>query len=833
MDFSESTAVATATQSGPTLQELYERGDHYAVVNVSLRRLTRDPTDGPAAAFACRSYISLGLIGPARELSADPAGPLAGQSDLRNLHDQIGKLPSGRVGWNALQPRFEANLAALYAARPELRAHDDVFRSIPRTLELFRSADGNLHVSIRAAGELRRWLPGLRDGQRLAGNTRLPHDPKALFCGPYLVFGDSGGVLFDRVFEGTDQMFLTFRPRIYVLEPDPRAFGVVLYTCETVDRWCQERAHVFVGPDCLDALKQFLRDRPTLPPPQYMVRGPGPEADVQQRVTDVIEALNVDRERHARSAIATASQHYGALSAARWAQRWAERDARPLRVLGMTSRFTTFLQYSMRDWEAAFRRLGHEFRLLIEANDHDLLTSISIANAVAEYKPDLIVMIDHLRREYQPVVPANVPVVGWIQDDLPNLMRAEAGRSLGPLDFVCGFSKDSYVHQYDYPPESFLPCVIPTNRDVYTPEPVPPADRERHLCDVSATTHASRTPEQMRDDYAIRLPDDRARALLHRIYDEVRDRISREEFLTSGRLLEIVIDCEQSTGVRIADHRVRMGVFNDFATRLHDRTIRHRTLGWVARWAQHTGRRFALYGNGWQKHPELGPYARGPVANGYDLRCVYQASTINLHVSGFGSIHQRVLDGTASGGFFLVQHNPADFVGEAVIRLAEIATREGARTVDDLLALRSAEVETAIQQFRRVHAFGLVGPDDPDRLARRRWCFGKQPGASSPPRPLADRLAAIAENPTNASLRLPRFAEITFADEAEFAERAEHFLAHPDQRRAIADEMRQAVLREFTYDGFTRTLLEFIHQRLMDARERDPAGGAGCKEGSC
>ena len=89
----------------------------------------------------------------------------------------------------------------------------------------------------------------------------------------------------------------------------------------------------------------------------------------------------------------------------------------------------------------------------------------------------------------------------------------------------------------------------------------------------------------------------------------------------------------------------------------------------------------------------------------------------------------------------------------------------------------------------------------------------------------------IAENPTNASLLLPRFAEVTFTDEADFARRAEDFLAHPEHRRAIAGDMRRAVLERFTYDGFTRTLLEFIQQRLFETRDRDRQGGDASPHG--
>src|ERR1700721_3171710 len=70
---------------------------------------------------------------------------------------------------------------------------------------------------------------------------------------------------------------------------------------------------------------------------------------------------------------------------------------RPLRVLGVTSRFTTVLQYSMDELGAAVRAAGHEFILSKEPDDQT--AEDSSLRLIAEHKPDLLVLISRMRYE--------------------------------------------------------------------------------------------------------------------------------------------------------------------------------------------------------------------------------------------------------------------------------------------------------------------------------------------------------------------------------------------------------------------------------------------------
>ena len=104
--------------------------------------------------------------------------------------------------------------------------------------------------------------------------------------------------------------------------------------------------------------------------------------------------------------------------------------------------------------------------------------------------------------------------------------------------------------------------------------------------------------------------------------------------------------------------------------------------------AERHGLSFGLYGAGWEKHPELGPHARGTIDYGRDLEALTQQTRINLQLEPFiPTQHQRLLDGLAAGGFFLSRwrHNVDPLLRRALPLLdglgSEIATMQQARNV--------------------------------------------------------------------------------------------------------------------------------------------------------
>jgi hypothetical protein len=62
----------------------------------------------------------------------------------------------------------------------------------------------------------------------------------------------------------------------------------------------------------------------------------------------------------------------------------------------------------------------------------------------------------------------------------------------------------------------------------------------------------------------------------------------------------------------------------------------------------------------WQSWPQFAPFHRGNIENPVNLDPIFQSTKVNLHNSGM-SMHHRVIDCLAAGGFLLVNETPRDF----------------------------------------------------------------------------------------------------------------------------------------------------------------------------
>lgn len=87
---------------------------------------------------------------------------------------------------------------------------------------------------------------------------------------------------------------------------------------------------------------------------------------------------------------------------------------------------STVVQYSARDTCAAFEELGWETRILKMSHS---VTDWQIAKAINEFKPDVLIFINHLRPfEENTPYPKNLMFVTWIQDAIPEINRHDTAQ---------------------------------------------------------------------------------------------------------------------------------------------------------------------------------------------------------------------------------------------------------------------------------------------------------------------------------------------------------------------------------------------------------------------
>ncbi len=497
-------------------------------------------------------------------------------------------------------------------------------------------------------------------------------------------------------------------------------------------------------------------------------------------------------------------EYYAGKDAAYWAGRFeeaAEGRGPALRVLGITSRFTTVLQHSMAEMQKAVTASGAEMRVAIEVDDQSVENPC--VEMIAEFKPDLILQISRMRYEHE-ALPKEVPFLCWDQDNLPCMRTAGATGSLDGLTYVAGHGAAFGYTALEWPRENCLFCHPAGATHRYSAEPR--AERaEEFLCDVSYVSNASGTPGVLGEQLRRRWEKD---TRLAGIFDEAMGNVlAKTEAGKAWDYVSLLNYVKELMGRSRGGDR-EAGWLREMAVDLNtfaDRCFRHTTLGWVSRWCAAKGKAFRLYGRGWEGHAELGRWAAGIAEPGEMGRAIFQGSRINLQIIGSGFIHSRSLDGLAAGGFFLTRGTPSDGLGvEGVAELHGLArwvVEHDVRTDAELDRVTDAGVREKVKGARAYYSrHGVSGP----------MCRSLHVWAEVPP----------------SGLVIPQLGAITFWNEGEFGALAERYLEDEAGRAAMAKTMREAVLRKFSYTARWESFLRSIQGGMKIAAGSTVGSGA-------
>ena len=680
----------------------------------------------------------------------------------------------------ALAPRFAANVDALATRHSALAA--SLRALVPATAYVIAPRGDGLAMGTTSDGRLVNELPCTLPAARAAA-TVATLCPAGAVTEPVLVAGEDQGWLWDQLYRLPCRSHPGHRPPLYFVVADLERLWVLLHVQDWRDLLADERVRLFAGPAAIDNLGRSLAmDGGVLWPMRWVTVDPavwpaGVTFDDLQR-----RAL-VERDRAVIALTAPATAGEAAAVVARLA------SSRPLRVLGFTSRYTTFVQHSMRDWLAAFEGLGHETRLVIESADHESATPLTVAAACGAFGPDLVVMIDHYRGE-TPGLPPHVPVVMWVQDRLPNIFRPAAGAAQGPLDFCMGFGRLHLSGTCGYPAERFMSCPVGTNVERFAVGPPTAGEMARFGCDVAYVSHATATADDLVADLCRQSPPPFA-PLLAEVLRRMRAHYAADARILSDVLLRrLLAAAEGATGVAVsAASRADLLVF--LGQRVNNALVRHDALLWLA----DAGVDLRLYGNGWDRHPRLARFARGVADNQTDLSAIYRCSAVNLQVTPFGAVHQRVLDGLSAGGFFLARWNQGDSMGVPYRHIWAWCQANGVTDDADFRRRAPAAVAALIRRVDDLQGFDTAAE-----------------GVS-----LFDAVRTLADGDFGQlgdSLWGDDYGRIAFGTGEELRRKVAAALADPAGRAEVAGRMRAVVAERFSYRQITRRLLTMVAQRM-------------------
>jgi len=766
-------------------------GDHYTFLRGlgCLSLTVKDAPDWGADYVKALSRLGLGsaathfvethLKGHANEVAA--------------LFDALNRIPAGRIEWRSRKPRFRANLKALHKRDADAaQAVEDAEAILEEKYELHLCADGNYQVRAVDIPWPNEWLPHFDDHQGLAA-ARVNPNPIGAMQAPLIFEGlGLGWELLDGYTRSANG-FLGGRAAIHCIETNCVHAAILFHLHDLRALLEDERVCWFIGADAMRRFRRWLDDDSTWALTDRLCRSPLAEAvSTGESVANVLHAVADGR----RAKQIQLSQHlddrYRGRDSAWWARRLGEAvDARghatdrPLRILGLTTVHSSFLQYSMRDCLKALGRLGHETRLVIEPATHRSSDGVFSLQAQVEFEPDLVLILSRMRDEMAGYVHPSIPAVAWDQDGLPWVLDPNRRPTLAWNDFFMGVTALGARRRFGWPSHRAEYCAIAGSPDTYRADPLPEAELAPYRADISYVSHASATPESVLADLATWLPQTDHQA----VFSAALKRLMPA--WTSGGphpgpIMTAVFDAAAERGLR----QIARDDLNRIAQPLHrvgDRFFRHVALAWIADWADQTGRNLALWGNGWQDHPRFARYARGPSRNGEELRRIYQASTINLQLMQMGFFHQRALDGLMAGGFVLGRRSEADEAGPVLRRLVALLDHHRISTFDELMAVPDPSVRNQIETAMR-----RCGEDP------RQLCADYVENR---------RLTAETDFVDE---RIAGFGDILFASREEFVDRAERFLGDTQARHAWATRMRSVLVRDYSYEARMARMLQFI-----------------------
>ncbi|HPD30381.1 MAG TPA: glycosyltransferase [Phycisphaerae bacterium] len=647
-----------------------QEADLYPFISTVEMYLAQVPDDWPMRGLAMKALAGKGLLSIAVEIgrACPRSGPEAGQ--LLDAAEQLAKVPNEIVPWAKTHNRFAANLAALRSRGQNQAMLADalanVWPAMEKDLTLHQANDGNLLVRGSRSDGTRMWIPAALDFRNAVEHIAKTDAFKGKCGPPLLIDGVGMGWWLSGLYAMTARTFLDYSSTLYIVETNLKALALVLRLHDWSAELADPRVYILGGPDAWETWRNMMIADTTLPLPstcQATVRWPGQKPTPgQERLAEV----NRHRIDHLIELRRRAEEIYADRDAAWWARRYAAAGPQdPLRVLCVTSRFTTFLKYSMRDTVSALEGAGIRTRLLIEAQDHLILGPHAYMETFIEFQPDLVLMIDHHRHEQPNAFINNVPFACWIQDPLPNLMCRRAGEALGPLDFTFGYYRNRCTREFGYPADRFFTAPIPVADAMFSEEPVSDEEAKRLACDVMYVGHLNQTIEALRTHWRAEQPRE-----LHPILDDIDAFVDRvlergehlREHYSNTDPTELVRRLAGDRGKHLRPEDAER-LFTFYANRTFDIGFRVRTLQWVARWARDTGRVFRLYGNGWQHVRELAPFAVGPIEHGEPLRRAYRCATFAIQTMPAGFRHQRSLEAIAGGCLVLTRYIATDFGG--------------------------------------------------------------------------------------------------------------------------------------------------------------------------
>lgn len=346
------------------------------------------------------------------------------------------------------------------------------------------------------------------------------------------------------------------------------------------------------------------------------------------------------------------------------------------KILFLTSRFTTVLQYHIRDCRKAAQKIGLETELAIEQGDIFRVSNSAILSILNSFRPDIIFCIDHFRFEYGNDIPKEIVWISWIQDPVYETMESHTPAKLGKRDFVLNhFISWKAFKKVGYPSEVLLDAPIPASSDIYRIYKLSKEDYDRFACDICFVCHASDVDAHIKEIITqLGFEGDRQQELFKCIYKGYQQYVYKTGVIFYNR------ECfEEFFETFFTDYfgdkgkaflpELQKALAEDMYLWYNQRVYRQTLVDWILD-AGFTN--IKLWGNGWKDNEKYQAYAMGPAENGEMLSKIYQASKIVVGNNIMTTAAARAWETMLSGGFYLSNYIPEEEDVADIRKIVEI-----------------------------------------------------------------------------------------------------------------------------------------------------------------
>jgi len=331
-----------------------------------------------------------------------------------------------------------------------------------------------------------------------------------------------------------------------------------------------------------------------------------------------------------------------------------------VRIGFMVSKWTTALQYYVRDYHEACKNLGITSDVMSEKDYFSLICGsnrFEMVEFIYSFKPDIIFIIDHFRREW-PVIPPEIIFVCWIQDFMPYICSAEACQTLTEKDFILnGFPSCKRFFEYGYTSQMLIeaPQVF-VNKNIYKTYELTQEEFEKYKTDICVISNSGNyigSLETLLEKYKNFSNYDLIKKICfeccERIYDEVYKEKSHYYQLTE--LENLFAKISLNNGLNFS---------RDFIYFFHTSVVLDIYKSVPIMWLHERGYNMKLWGRAWSEHQILKKYAMGVASNGEVLSKILNASKISLGLNLFVTGHPRLSESILSDSLYIANHLPPE-----------------------------------------------------------------------------------------------------------------------------------------------------------------------------